>query len=311
MAHKYSDTSFRLIARFESFSALGTAFLFWSGAEHYLVTAWHNLTGRNFVTKQSIAKWHPVTIEVELPIEISAHEIEHEDFRGDLGVQKCVVQLYANGERPVWLVDEKLGSAVDIAVIPISTIAEQYKSQDREVSNCLNLLNKTPEYTTYHKQRIRFLSHSKPDFKGSLHVTDDVFAIGFPSGVSGGLGSAIWKKGSIASEPEFDFGKRRCFLIDSATREGLSGSPVVGRYLNPSIAIEGSEATIIGNRLGFCGVYTASLIDPAVEHRLFSAQLGIVWKISIIDDIITKGKVGVSALDFEELEKEEKDLKLI
>lgn len=263
------------------------------------------------MTKQPIAKWHPETIEIELPIEISAHEIEHEDFRGDLGVQKCIVQLYTSGKNPVWLVDRELGSAVDVAVIPISTIAEQCKSQENNLSDYLNLLNKTTEYTTYKKHRIRFLSHSKPDFGGSLHVADEVFAIGFPSGVSGGLGSAIWKKGSIASEPEFDFGKRRCFLIDSATRGGLSGSPVIGRYMNPSITIEGHEATIIGNRLGFCGIYTASLIDPAVEDRLFSAQLGIVWKISIIDDIINDKKIGVSAIDFEELVKEGKDLKLI
>ena len=37
----------------------------------------------------------------------------------------------------------------------------------------------------------------------------------------------IWKKSTIASEPDIDINNLPCFYIDSTTREGMSGAPVV------------------------------------------------------------------------------------
>jgi hypothetical protein len=54
----------------------------------------------------------------------------------------------------------------------------------------------------------------------------DVFVLGFPRGMSGGAEFPIWKRGSIASEPNFDIDNLPKILIDTATREGMSGAPV-------------------------------------------------------------------------------------
>jgi hypothetical protein len=60
-----------------------------------------------------------------------------------------------------------------------------------------------------------------------LKVSDDVFVLGYPLGLVGSHGMPLWKRASVASEPGTS---EPSFLIDTATRSGMSGSPVVQRY---------------------------------------------------------------------------------
>ena len=73
------------------------------------------------------------------------------------------------------------------------------------------------------------------------------FVIGFPRSLSVGFGLPIWKSGYIASEPHYDVViggtvsvttggmsgglKIPAFFIDTLTREGMSGSPVLPNSL--------------------------------------------------------------------------------
>ena len=52
-------------------SCYGTGFLYLHNSTHYLVTAWHNVSGRNFLDKQPISQalWLPLHMHVKLPIE--------------------------------------------------------------------------------------------------------------------------------------------------------------------------------------------------------------------------------------------------
>ncbi len=65
-----------------------------------------------------------------------------------------------------------------------------------------------------------------------LEVSDDVFIIGFPLNLLGGGAFPIWKRGSVATEPDMNFEDLPKFLfVDTATRKrySVSGSQVVVR----------------------------------------------------------------------------------
>jgi hypothetical protein len=46
-----------------------------------------------------------------------------------------------------------------------------------------------------------------------LRVSTDVFVLGYPRGISGGRGFPIWKRASIATEPEIDLDGPKCLSI--------------------------------------------------------------------------------------------------
>ena len=54
-----------------------------------------------------------------------------------------------------------------------------------------------------------------------------MFVLGYPKGISGGRGFPIWKRASIATEPDIQHDGLPKLLVDTATREGMSGAPVV------------------------------------------------------------------------------------
>jgi hypothetical protein len=121
-------------------------------------------------------------------------------------------------------------------------------------------------------------------------VGDDVFVLGFPLGLHGGGPFPIWKRASIASEPEIDLDGLPKLLIDTATRKGMSGSPVIAvrrGLTNPRGTSGFSDATIIGMAETFLGIYSGRVDDDPL-----GAQIGIVWKASVVEEIISAGVTG-------------------
>ena len=110
---------------------------------------------------------------------------------------------------------------------------------------------------------------------------EDAFVLGFPEGLDGGVGFPVWKRASIASEPYVDLDGLPKLYIDTATRRGMSGSCVVARrnFAWP----EGGDVrnAAFGEIFQFLGVYSGRVGEQDV-----AAQLGIVWKGSVIDQII-------------------------
>ena len=148
-------------------------------------------------------------------------------------------------------------------------------------------------------------------------VSDEVFVLGHPlKSINDDKSFPIWKRGTIASEPDLDISELPKILIDSATRPGMSGSPVIfqrhgvhrlenGKFVNKSL---------IGTLRGFLGIYSGragnnDFWSPAekkavndksemacksrvVNDEIWMAQLGIVWKKKVIDEIIDGKTIG-------------------
>jgi hypothetical protein len=230
--------------------SIATGFIWEHGNAHYLVTNWHVMTGLHPQTKQALSASGATPDRMRVWL----HTAER------LGNWEChELALFDNLERPRWKEHQTFGSNVDVAVISL------------EVSD-----------------KFKMFPVNKIDFdEFRFEISQDVFIVGFPRGITGEGKFPIWKRGSIASEPDIDIDKVPKLLIDSATREGMSGSPVIAQYVG--VYKEKPESLDpfdwIGTGRKFLGVYSGRL--PGQDE--FEAQLGIVWKASLIDEIILSG----------------------
>jgi hypothetical protein len=116
----------------------------------------------------------------------------------------------------------------------------------------------------------------------AAHVTEGVSIVGFPFGITGGGFLPIWTRGFIATEPMINFNDLPLFLIDSRTRQGQSGSPVLFFNNGGSVAMrDGSTHFFSGPVEKFLGVYSGRINAQS--------DLGFVWKASGVRDIIERG----------------------
>lgn len=229
---------------------IATGFLWEHNSKQFLITNWHVVTGLHPETGQPLDhnSATPDNLKVWFHLTDKLGKWEHLD-----------IPLFDNQNRPLWREHKILGSKVDVAAIEL-------KLPDK--------------FRVFPINKVSFT-----DFR--VEVSQDVYIIGFPRGITGAGKFPIWKRGGIASEPEIDLDNVPKILIDSMTREGMSGSPVIVQYVgyygedpeNP----KGSDW--FGTARKFLGIYSGRLLG----QDEFEAHLGIIWKETIIDDIVTTG----------------------
>ena len=227
--------------------AVGTAFFYKRGGALYLVSNWHNYSGRNPTTKE------PMSAHAGVP----DNELCYACLNQATISREWLPITLNDDSGPKWLTHPVHGSEVDIGVLPVQL-------PDRFRAVVLNELPSTPM---------------------RIGVSHDVFVLGYPLGILDTHGMPIWKRASVATEPGTSNPK---FLLDTATRSGMSGSPVIlryrGFYKHDLSAVVPSDEDWFGEGDMFVGVYSGRLGRSEVE-----AQLGIVWKAHLIDEIIDAG----------------------
>jgi hypothetical protein len=110
--------------------------------------------------------------------------------------------------------------------------------------------------------------------KIAIMIGMDVFILGYPFG-SKPRAFPVWKRGSIASEPDLVRLTTGYYLVDTASRPGMSGSPVILRSWSNHV-LESNAWTTKNDQLPIdriIGVYSGRL-------RPENAQIGIVpgWR---------------------------------
>lgn len=224
----------------------GTAFFYRRHGVVFLITNWHNFSGLNLDTRKPISPkgGHPDLISVPL-----FNQTDNETL-----FQPTFFQIYhgENFSKPRWIVHPSLKQSVDVVALQI------------------NLPN---GYTC--------VAINDPDlnFKDFNPLpADETFVLGYPYNIRQEGVFPIWKRASIASEPQFNYNNKPIILIDTATRSGMSGSPVILRRN----AIWQDPVPGFGTRQCFLGIYSGRYVGDTE----FEAQLGIVWKRYLIDEII-------------------------
>ena len=250
-----SQTSYFLSAiHNDQVLASGTCFFVERSGDTFLITTWHNITGRNPLTKDflSYAAVAPDTLRVTIYNDQDVLELVDFDVR-----------LFDADDNKVWLEHPVHFEHVDVVAIKVSI------PEDKQVISPETFIEPFNEETT-------------------VSVKDDVFILGYPFGLSIVNIFPIWKRASIASEPVVDIDDLPKLYVDTATRPGMSGSPVIYKERRQVGIGKGKPGTpsfeLSNNLMQIVGIYSGRIgADDEMK-----AQLGIVWKSRVIDEIISQ-----------------------
>jgi hypothetical protein len=328
--------------------AVCTSFFYKHENHYYLITNWHNVTGREPDTL--VCKSQNCAIPNRLSIEILYTKLSQRNVlaqtvlygsaqqKAELASYEYTFQLYKDSgdspTEPIWYEHPKYGRKIDIVAIPLNSL-DLIKFEENEIREIIKPVKKNKSI----KRKNQYLDNLddiveaikknnsikrkdqdldnivaanasnlglNPKLKYYLTQGLDVFVLGFPIGISGGWKFPIWKRGSIASDPSEDIDGLPLIFIDTATREGMSGSPVyvqthyVPEQINSPSTIPKSATQayfLVPKVRDFLGIYSGR-----VGNDPFKAQLGTVWKQTAIEDVITGASPGISSFDLIPLE---------
>jgi hypothetical protein len=228
--------------------AMGTAFFYKSNNNTFLITNWHNVTGVSPVTGNAL---HSKGL---IPNLLRIHYKQWGNAaKTAVQSQSHDLPLYREND-PIWFEHGNRG-AVDVVAIQLSL--DDFTDFANE---CINTIDQEAGLEVY--------------------AGMDCFILGFPEGLIGAANTPIWKRASIASEPYQQYP----YYVDSATRKGMSGSPVIARH-SGLFGMRGGTMTgkeIIGTVEKFVAIYSGRVGDDALGF-----QLGTAWQSSVLDDILT------------------------
>lgn len=244
--------------------ATATGFVYEYADTFFLITAAHNVTRINPVDKQRISPFAAFPDQILTRVKVV---IPDDPNSVGLSEELIDIDLYEDAESkiPTWYMHPIFGYEVDVIAI------EWCKKN--EVSKFFRL---------FPLNGCDFC----PEFP--IRVTDDVYVLGYPLDITGGYELPIYKRGSLASEPQVNIGGIPKILIDTASRHGMSGAPVIMQrhgfhQIRPGAPLSMKDK--FGTISQFIGVYSGRIGADEL-----SAQLGIVWKRNVITEILD-GKV--------------------
>jgi hypothetical protein len=239
----------------------GTGFLYRDRGKVFVITARHNLTGRNWETNEFMNQdGYPVEpthirITMRRKVTSSSEEIIFIGQPGTTSVEiplgMHVAALIDESWKPTWLEHPENRAAVDVAAIPFPD-------------------DGTMQMLPWEEKDVGEDEYSK------LAITQDLSIAGYPFGLVSGPALPLWIRGSIASEPSLYYTHNGrnipAFLIDARTRKGQSGSPVMLFRLPATIVAgpDGIPKLTTGFNSRLLGVYTGRIANES--------DLGFVWR---------------------------------
>jgi hypothetical protein len=249
---EFSLTTIPIDLRFnEQPLSSATAFTWERDDMQYLVTAWHNVSGRDPNTDKHLSRTAAEPNMLHGMFNTKGKNIGHK--------HQLSLRIRQDSGKVNWLVHPTHKRGIDLVAIPL--LGEPVSS-------------------------IHFYSINKMGSEDLLvGIGMDVFVLGYPFGF-GKTGLPVWKRGSIASEPDLVPHVEKYLLVDTASRPGMSGSPVILRSHGTHVSRGGVSLTL-GAANKFIGVYSGRLHtqDP------LDAQIGMVWSATYIDEIIDGGLI--------------------
>lgn len=235
-------------------SAIGSGFFWEAAGKIHLITNWHNVTGINPDTNKMMDQFIPNRLEFTF-------YREPPEKPGMLHVVPATVELYES-DVPQWL-EHPDGRSIDCVAIPVDI----------------------PDEVGF---RSVAMNRHQWDDGLAAEVGMECFIIGYPKGLTGAATTPIWKRASVASEPNLNHEGKPLLLVDTASRKGMSGSPVILRH-HGWYAPEGNlDKALIGTVENFLGIYSGRLGEDEL-----GVQLGRIWKGKVIEEIIAANKRGV------------------
>lgn len=285
--------------------AIGSGVLYERAGGTYIITAWHNVTGRHTESLKCLSKTlaTPDNAIVTFACRLSSHGSK-------VGyIRRSITFLLERDGKATYYVHPQGWPRVDVVAIPLD-LDREYVSEYRDASGreqycCSPLVqrssNGSVDSDIEHIQDAELsASGFGIDFSTHLYASDDVFILGYPKGITDYTVQPIWKRASVATSPHLGWNRQSQFLIDCASTEGMSGAPAIFYNRKGSIQVANTSYFTAGPAAVLHGIYVGRLNVTSQ----FEAQLGIVWKRSVIDETIDHEEFGPASDEICLLESE-------
>ncbi|WP_416758174.1 hypothetical protein ACMGGD_03695 [Pseudomonas sp. BNK-6] len=274
--------------------AIGTGFIYLHKAQHYIITAWHNVTGRHPETLKTLS--HMGAVPDYLAVNISVKG-------GGVVLRERLILPLLGEETSNYFIHPINYPRIDVVAIPFDPKEEHIANLPNEngIPDPLRLyLAGNPAYVNSELFPIQnYLIENNSVVKEwfeKVDVTDELFIPGYPMNVQDQTYEPVWKRATVASSVQTGWNRERKFLVDSASRSGMSGAPVLYynssglvRYGNHSCQLGKPAAILAGIYVGRIGngISTPYKINKPTKPRVdIDAQLGIVFNATVINEII-------------------------
>ncbi len=220
----------------------------------WLITNWHVVSGLDPRTGRPLSKSGEVPDRLRI-----LHNLE-----ASLGRWTWRIEfLFDRDGDPRWLEHPEHGRAFDVVALELTDTA-------------------TVEFFPYDLDGAGLPGGAEID---AGRVAQPLSIVGFPFSLAGGGGFAIWSQGTVATEALIDFEDKPCFLIDSRTRPGQSGSPVIFYADGGTVRTADGGTVAVGAPIELLlGVYSGRINDQS--------DLGFVWRRVGIKEVVESGVPG-------------------
>ena len=233
----------------------------WDG-EFWIITNWHVLSGRNAETQAIMSSTGATPDRVTVRFHSPA---------GLGNFTEVEIPLLDSEGRPLWLEHPSVGHQVDVAALRVP-----------QGTDGISQITTTDGSTTTVRPTISFhaIDLANTDPAGIfISIGERLSVIGFPIGEDV-QGFPIWTQGFVASELDLQYRGLPSFLIDSRTRQGQSGSPVLfysasGQYPS-AVGVTTLGRSQINSRL--MGVYAGRINAES--------DIGRVWTVQAIIEVV-------------------------
>lgn len=252
-----------------------------------LITNWHVVAGRSPIDGLALDKK-----TLGIPNRISFHvavAFPQENGNELVHFREFSIPLCGSDGKPFWVDAKADDNQRDVALIPLDPLIPELKNNRRAVRAIDGgrvALPATKKVRRHEKIKREEIRHFFPP------IGSEVFVLGYPKGISSKTIFPIWKRASIASEPQIgitlnDVEHDDAFYIDALTKGGMSGSPVVyfakpndEMFTEDNIRVTFNKKTPV-----LIGVYAGR---DGVSNEEYELALGRVWKVSLIEDLFAR-----------------------
>lgn len=243
----------------------GSGFFWQKDGVPYLVTNWHVVSGRNPFTNDHL---DGVNCTTPHRIKFAGRGLTYD--KGELVFQSKPV-VVSWGEDMIEMLRTPPvveGEAIDIwatPVLPGSTFGKGSVLNHEGASRATCYINES------------ITNDPIKTGPGS-----ECFILGYPLENYEGLMVPIWKRGAISSETNLGVMEKPIFLIDAATTEAMSGSPVIRRVKTGVVRNADNGLLIESYSDQLIGVYAGRLKSKALDR----VNIGYAWYSWLIDEVI-------------------------
>ncbi|HHQ6559107.1 TPA: hypothetical protein ACSTJ0_003729 [Serratia fonticola] len=274
----------------------GSGVFYKRGNNFYIVTAWHNVTGRNTDTLEFLNKEHSA-----VPNNII---VTFKNFSFGGGISQSIKLPLYDDDKSLFFVHPQNWPRIDVVAIPFDPFFDQTlvgNSNKQRIEYKAKLIDNSGSCSIRTIQDYLVTDDIANNWLEAVSATEEVFIPGYPHNITDCFCNPVWKRATIASDPKNKWNNERKFLIDSASSSGMSGASVF-YYDTGGIVKIGLSRINVGKPAAIhAGIYVGRL--GVLEKA--DPQVGTVWHASVVDEIID-GEI-FDYLSFE-IELKNKDL---